>query len=91
MAKQGSGRAKCPPIKSYPMGKKTPQVGSLSYFCDTRHGITYEVARLAQGLAAPTKGHQLALRRVMAYLSTVPDEKLWVKRVMGDTSLANIL
>ena len=61
------------------------QVGSLSYFCETRHDIAYEIARLAQGLAAPTKGHQLALRRVMAYLSTMPDEKLWVKRVMGDT------
>ena len=42
------------------------QMGSLSYFCETRHSITYEVARLAQGLAAPTKGHQLTLRRVMA-------------------------
>ena len=55
------------------------QVGSLSYFCETGHDITYEVARLAQGLAAPTKGHQLALRSVMAYLSTMSDEKLWVK------------
>ena len=41
----------------------------LSYFNETRHDIAYEVARLAQGLAAPTEGHQLALRRVMAYLS----------------------
>jgi hypothetical protein len=65
--------------------KYRSQVGSLSYFNETRHDIAYEVARLAQGLAAPTKGHQLALRRVMAYLSTMPDEKLWVKRVMGDT------
>ena len=66
--------------------KYRSQVGSLSYFCETRHAITYEVARLAQGLAAPTQGHQLAfnLRRVMAYLSTMPDEKLWVKRVVGD-------
>ena len=54
----------------------------MSYFCETRHDITYEVARLAQGLAAPTKGHRLALRRVMAYISTMPDEKLWV---VGDT------
>ena len=65
--------------------KYRSQVGSLSYFNETRHDIAYEVARLAQGLAAPTKGHQLALRRVMAYLSTMPDGKLWVKRVMGDT------
>ena len=65
--------------------KYRSQVGSLSYFNETRHDIAYEVARLAQGLAAPTKGHQLALRRVMAYLSTMPDEKLWVERVMGDT------
>ena len=60
-------------------------VGSLSYFCETRHDITYEVNRLAQGLAAPTKGHHTALKRVMAYLSTVPDERLWVCRVKGDT------
>ena len=55
-------------------------VGALSYFCETRHDMTYEVNRLAQGLATPTKGHQTALKRVMAYLSTVPDERLWVCR-----------
>ena len=59
-------------------------VGSLTYFCETRHDIAYEVTRLAQGLAAPTKGHMLALKRVMAYLSTVPDMRLMVPRVIGD-------
>ena len=61
------------------------QVGSMSYFCETRHDIIYEVARLSQGLAAPTRGHMLSLKRVMAYLSTVPDMRLMVPRVTGDT------
>ncbi len=73
------------PLSEQEHKKYRSTVGSLSYFCETRDDITYEVARLAQGLAAPTKGHQLALRRVMAYLSTMPDERLWVKRVQGDT------
>ena len=60
------------------------QVGSLTHFTETRHDIMYEVTRLAQGLAAPTRGHMLALRRVMAYLSTVPDMRLMVPRVTGD-------
>ena len=40
--------------------------------------------RLSQGLAAPTRGHMKALRRVMAYLNTVPDMRLHVPRVVGD-------
>ena len=60
-------------------------VGSLSYFLHTRYDIAYEVHRLAQFLAAPTKGAMKALRRVMAYLATVPDKCLEVPRVVGDT------
>ena len=60
-------------------------VGSLNYFCETRFDIMYEVTRLAQGLAAPTKGHMKALHRVMAYLNTVSDMRLEVPRVVGDT------
>ena len=60
-------------------------VGSLSYFLHTRYDIAYEVGRLAQYLAAPTKGAMKALRRVMAYLATVPDKCLEVPRVVGDT------
>jgi hypothetical protein len=61
------------------------QVGSLMYFTETRNDIMYEVSRLSQGIAAPTKGHMKALRRVMAYLNTVPDMRLCVPRVAGDT------
>ena len=61
-------------------------MGSLMYFTETRNDIMYEVSRLSQGIAAPTKGHNMkALRRVMAYLNTVPDMRLCVPRVAGDT------
>ena len=60
-------------------------VGSLSYFLHTRYDIAYEVHRLAQFLQAPTKGAMKALRKVMAYLATVPDKRLQVPRVKGDT------
>ena len=61
------------------------RVGSLMYFTETRMDIMYEVSRLSQGLAAPTRGHMKALTRVMAYLNTVPDMRLHVPRVNGDT------
>ena len=56
----------------------------MNYFCETRRDIAYEVTRLAQGLAAPTRGHMKALKRVMAYLNTVHDMRLEVPRVVGD-------
>ena len=59
-------------------------VGSLNYFCETRFDIMYEVTRLAQGLAAPTKGHMKALHRAMAYLNTAHDMRMEVPRVVGD-------
>ena len=45
----------------------------------------YEVSRLSQGVAAPTKGHMKARRRVMVYLNTVSDMRLHVPRAAGDT------
>ena len=45
----------------------------------------YEVTRLAQGLATPTRGHMKALYRAMTYLGTVHDMRLEVPRVIGDT------
>ena len=54
------------------------QVGSLMYFTETRHDISYEVSRISQGLAAPTRGHMKAIRRVMAYLNIVPGMRLHV-------------
>lgn len=86
----------CMPYKQDVMSNDTPLsvqehnkyrswVGSLSNFLHTRYDIAYEVHRLAQFLAAPTKGAMKALRRVMAYLATVPDKCLEVPRVVGDT------
>ena len=40
-------------------------VGSLMYFTETRMDIVYEVSRLSQGIAAPTKGHMKAHRIAM--------------------------
>ena len=59
-------------------------MGSLSWFVGCRYDIAYEVSRLAQYLAAPTKGALKALRRVMGYLATTPDHKLIVPRVTGN-------
>ena len=42
------------------------KVGSLSWFVGCRDDIAYEVSRLAQYLATPTKGALKALRRVIA-------------------------
>ena len=61
------------------------RVGLLMYFTETRMDIMFEVSRLSQGLAAPTKGHIQALNRVIAYLNTMPDMRLQVPRVTGDT------
>ena len=47
--------------------------------------IMYEVSGLSQGLAAPTKGHMKALRRVLAYINAVPDMRLHVPRAVRDT------
>ena len=45
-------------------------VGSLQYFAThTRYDIAYEVNRVAQTIAEPTKGSILALKRIMAYLA----------------------
>ena len=44
-------------------------VGSLSYFLEARYDIAYEVNRLAQFLAKPTKGAMKGLLRVMSYLA----------------------
>jgi len=60
------------------------KVGSLSWFVCCREDIAYEVSRLAQYLAKPTKGAQKALRRVMGYLATTADRKLKVPRVVGN-------
>ena len=60
------------------------KVGSLSWFVVCRHDIAYEVSRLAQYLAAPTKGAMKALRRVMGYLATTPGHRLVAPRVKGN-------
>ena len=72
------------PVTEYEHKQYRSLVGSLNYFCETRRDIAYEVTRLAQGLAAPTRGHMKALKRVMAYLNTVQDMRLEVPRVIGD-------
>ena len=61
------------------------KVGSLSWFVGCRDDIAYEVSRLAQYLAAPTKGALKALRRVIAYLATTADRTLKVPRVKGNS------
>ena len=60
------------------------QVGSLQWYAGIRYDIAFEVTRLAQYLAKPTKGAMKALKRVMAYLMTTSDKKLWVPRVSGN-------
>ena len=42
------------------------------------------MSRLAQYCAKPTKGGVKALNRVLGYLSTSRDRKLWVPRVKGN-------
>ena len=59
-------------------------VGSLSWFTVTRYDIAYEVNRLAQYLAKPTKGCMKGVRRVMAYVRHTWEKALWVPRVTGD-------
>ena len=61
------------------------QVGSLQWYAGMRYDIAFEVTRLAQFLSKPTKGAMKALRRVLAYLNTTKDRKLWVPRVKGDS------
>jgi hypothetical protein len=58
-------------------------VGSLQWYAGIRYDIAYEVTRLAQFLSKPTRGAMKALRRVMAYLNTTRDKKLWAPRVKG--------
>ena len=61
-------------------------LGSLQYFAtQTRYDIAYEVNRVAQTLAAPTKGSILALKRIMAYLAGTVNKQLRVPRVKGTT------
>ena len=60
-------------------------VGSLTWYTNLRYDIAYEVNRLAQCLAAPTKGAMKALVRVMGYLASTCDRKLKVCRVKGNT------
>ena len=60
-------------------------IGSLSWFTNVRYDIAYEVNRIAQYTAKPTKGAMKALRRVLAYVSTTRDKKLAVPRVKGNT------
>ena len=60
-------------------------VGSLQWYAGYRYDIAYEVTRLAQCLANPTKGAMKALRRVVAYISTTRDRQLKVPRVKGNS------
>ena len=53
-------------------------VGSLTWFTTTRYDIAYEVNRLAQLLAAPTKSAMKSVLRVLAYLRHTWDKSLWV-------------
>ena len=56
----------------------------MQWYAGFRYDVAYEVTRLAQCLASPTKGALKALKRVMAYLSTTRHRKLMVPRVIGD-------
>ena len=61
-------------------------VGSLQYFAThTRYDIAYELNRVAQTIAEPTKGSILALKRIMAYLAGTVNKQLRVPRVNGTT------
>ena len=60
-------------------------LGSLNWYTNIRYDIAYEVARLAQYAAKPTRGAMKALKRVLAYLSTTRHTQLAVPRVYGDT------
>ena len=63
-----------------------PCVGSLQYFAThTRYDIAYDVNRVAQTIAEPTKGSILALKRIMAYLGGTVNKQLRVPRVNGTT------
>ena len=59
-------------------------LGSLGWYTNVRYDIAYEVSRIAQYLAKPTKGAMKALRRVLAYVSTTRDMQLMVPRVKGN-------
>ena len=59
-------------------------LGSLNWYTNVRYDIAYEVARIAQYSAKPTKGAMKALKRLLAYLSTTRYKQLAVPRVYGD-------
>ena len=58
-------------------------LGSLQWYTGVRYDIAYEVSRLAQMSAAPTKGALKALKRLLGYISTTRDRQLMVPRVTG--------
>ena len=60
-------------------------LGSLNWYTNARYDIAYEVARIAQYSAKPTKGAMKALRRLLAYMSTTRYRQLAVPRVYGNT------
>ena len=59
-------------------------LGSLQWYSGVRYDIAYEVSRLAQMTAAPTKGAMKALKRLLSYVSTTRDRQLMVPRVKGN-------
>ena len=69
------------PVSEQEHKKYMSQVGSLQWYANIRYDIAYEVTRLAQFLSKPTRGAMKALRRVLAYLNSTRDKKLWVPRV----------
>ena len=65
--------------------KVRSQIGSMSYFATkTRPDIACEVNLVAQDMKTPRTGTAKAVKRIMAYLSSTVDRRLWVPRVTGN-------
>ena len=65
--------------------KVRSQIGSLSYFATkSRPDIVCEVNLAAQDMQTPRTGTQKAVKRIMAYLSSTANRRLWVPRVPGN-------
>ena len=73
------------PLSKQEHARYRAMVGSLTWYTNLRWDIAYEVNRLAQCLAAPTKGAMKALTRVMGYLASTCDRQLQVCRMKGNT------